>query len=163
MLKDIRIALDIDDCLADFWGEYVKRFGQPKNDAEITRNVHNVLRHDKEFWLSLPKLVDELDFDVELYCTKRVHNKAWTRQWLKANGFPDRPIYQVYYQKDDKSRFIKGKVDLFIDDSFTNVMQCNNAGILTLMPTTEGNAKYNSAYRIPNISKASICEFLENL
>ncbi len=161
-LENIRIGLDIDDCLADFWGAYIARFGQPKSDFEITKNVERILKNDRNFWLNLPKLRD-LDFEPTLYCTKRVNNKAWTKKWLIANGFPDKPIYQVHYQKGNKANFIKGRVDLFIDDSFVNVVQCNNAGILTLLADTEGNKKYDIPYRINDISTKSICEFLNTL
>ena len=82
----LRIGLDIDEVLCDFFNSYIKRFGTPKTDYEITKNVHRKLSTDRNFWLTLPKLRD-IDFVPELYCTKRVNPKSWTKNWLHNNGF----------------------------------------------------------------------------
>ena len=131
-MKRLKIGCDIDDLLAEFINTYYERFGIPKNDFEITRNVQNVLRKDQDFWENLPVL-NRLNFEPELYCTKRVNNKTWTKNWLKKNQFPDKPVYQVYYQKGNKANFIKGKVDVFIDDSVSNFIQMNLAGVPCLL------------------------------
>ena len=102
----LRIGLDIDQVICDFFNSYIKRFGTPKTDYEITKNVHRKLSTDRNFWLTLPKLRD-IDFVPELYCTKRVNPKSWTKNWLHNNGFADRPIYQMLYQKGNKANFIK--------------------------------------------------------
>ena len=128
----LKIGCDIDDVLAEWYDTYFNRFGKPKNDSEITKNVFNVLRHDKNFWENLPVL-NTLSFIPELYCTKRVNSKTYTKNWLKKNGFPMRPIYQMYYQKGNKADLIKGKVDVFIDDSISNVIQMNKAGVPCLL------------------------------
>ena len=136
----LRTGLDIDDVLADFWSAYCERFDTANNpkmleSERITRNVQRILKHDKEFWLSLKPIV-ELDFVPELYCTKRVCNKRWTRQWLIENGFPDRPIYQMVNQHGNKADMIKGRVDVFVDDSVSNVIKMNKSGIPTLLKHT---------------------------
>ena len=46
----LKIGLDIDDVLAEFMQVYLNRFGTPKQDSEITKNVQNVLRKDRFFW-----------------------------------------------------------------------------------------------------------------
>ena len=61
----------------------------------------------KVFWESLPKL-RSIDFTPTLYCTKRINPKQYTKNWLKENNIPLAPVYQMYYQKGDKSRMIKG-------------------------------------------------------
>ena len=117
-MNKLRIGLDIDDTLLDFWNEYLKQFGNPKEDRVITRNVYK-LRRNKSFWENLPKLRD-IDFEPELYCTKRINPKSYTRKSLINHGFPVRPIYQMYYQKGNKADLIKGRVDVFVDDSISN-------------------------------------------
>ena len=133
----MRIGLDIDDCLADFWGAYCDYFDvvhKPKNlqDNIITKNVENILKYDRNFWLNL-KVINKPNFIPELYCTKRVNCKSWTKKWLEINDFPIRPIYQMYYQHGNKANMIKGKVDIFIDDSYSNVVKCIQSGIPALM------------------------------
>ena len=43
----LRISSDIDGCLCEFYTPYLKRFGTPKKDTEITRNVVNILSKDR--------------------------------------------------------------------------------------------------------------------
>lgn len=157
----MRIGLDIDDCLADFMGAYCKYFDTDNNpkmleDAIITRNVQRVLSKDREFWLNLP-VKNFIDFVPELYCTKRVNNKAWTKAWLKANGFPDRPVYQMYHQQGNKADMIKGRVDVFIDDSLTNVMKCNNSGVPALLFHTERSIDC-PLYKVYSLDRDAIIE-----
>lgn len=59
----LRTGLDIDDVLADFWSAYCERFDTANNpkmleSERITRNVQRILKHDKEFWLSLKPIVN---------------------------------------------------------------------------------------------------------
>ena len=71
----LKISLDIDDVLAGFIEMYSIRFDTKHHPARmhtyvITKNVTSILKHDKEFWLSLP-VKNTIDFIPELYCTKR--------------------------------------------------------------------------------------------
>ena len=44
--KRLRIGTDCDGCIDDFWNPYVKKFGYPKSDKEITRNVQRIRKED---------------------------------------------------------------------------------------------------------------------
>ena len=143
----IKIGLDVDDVLAEFMKTYLKRFGSPKNDNEITWNVFNVLRNDKHFWENLPVL-NRLNFIPELYCTKRVNSKVYTKNWLINNGFPKRPIYQMYYQQGNKADLIKGKVDVFIDDSVSNFIKMNLSGVPCLLYDKEYNQHWGPVGKV---------------
>ena len=39
----LKISMDLDGCLCDFYGPYFKKFGNPKKDTEISKNVQNIL------------------------------------------------------------------------------------------------------------------------
>lgn len=151
----MRIGLDIDDVLADFMGTYLNRFGNPKCDFEITKNVQRVLIKDKQFWLNLP-VINNIDFIPELYCTKRVNPKNWTRQWLLDNGFPNKNIYQVICQVRNKADYIKGKVDVFIDDSLSNFIKMNLAGVPCLLLDKEYNRDWGPVGRIYSLQQEEI-------
>lgn len=151
----MRIGLDIDDVLADFMGTYLNRFGNPKCDFEITKNVQRVLIKDKQFWLNLP-VINNIDFIPELYCTKRVNPKNWTRQWLLDNGFPNKNIYQVICQVRNKADYIKGKVDVFIDDSLSNFIKMNLAGVPCLLLDKEYNRDWGPVGRIYSLRQEEI-------
>ena len=151
----MRIGLDIDDVLADFMGTYLNRFGTPKTDFEITKNVSQVLIKDRNFWLNLP-VINTIDFVPELYCTKRVNSKDWTRKWLIDNDFPNKPIYQVICQMRNKADFIKGRVDVFIDDSIGNFIKMNLAGVPCLLKDTPYNQGWGPIGRVYSLNKEEI-------
>jgi len=154
MQQKPRIGLDIDDCILRFMDRYIQRFGTPKSDHHITKNVYK-LRKDKNFWESLEKCND-IDFIPELYCTKRISSKTYTRNSLKKNGFPIVPIYQMYYQQGDKSTLIKGKTDVFIDDSVSNFQKMNKNGVFCLLITTPHNKNFETDLRIDDLKYETI-------
>jgi len=158
--KDIRIGLDLDQVLCDFYGPYVKLFGEPKSDFEITKNVNRKLSKDKTFWLLLP-IINKPNFEPALYCSKRVNPKEWSKQWLKQNGLPNKPFYQVWLQEQNKADFIKGRVDLFIDDSVSNWKQLNEAGIPCLLMDCEYNRNIDTPLRIYSLDIDEIMRVYE--
>lgn len=155
-MQNIRIGLDIDDTLVDFWGEYLKKFGNPKDYYTITKHVYS-LKNDRNFWENLPK-INDIDFIPELYCTKRINPKNYTRASLYKQGFPIRPIYQVYTQRGNKADIIKGRVDVFIDDSIFNFEQMNKSGILCLLIDSPNNQNYKTDLRIYDLKYDTILE-----
>ena len=154
--QKLRVGLDIDDTILDFFGEYLKKFGKPKSGPQITKNV-NKLKKDKQFWENLPKL-REIDFIPELYCTKRINSKIYTRKSLVNNGFPIRPIYQMYYQHGNKATMIKGRVDVFVDDSVSNFVKMNNSGVFCLLMDAPYNQSYSTDLRINDLNYETILE-----
>jgi 5'(3')-deoxyribonucleotidase len=145
---NLRVSFDIDDTLAGFWEAYIKMFPGDKNliDSVITKNV-NTLRHNKEFWESL-SVIDRPNFEPYNYCTKRVNCKSYTRNWLANNGFPIKPIYQVYYQKSNKADYIKGRCDVLIDDSISNVQNAIKSGLPALLIDRPHNQNGDPVFRI---------------
>lgn len=152
---ELRIGCDADGVLDDFWNPYIKRFGQPKNDYEITKNVQQKLFRDKKFWTTLPVL-HKPNFDVTLYCTKRTSLKSYLRQWLEENEFPLAPIYQVLYQYGSKAPLIKGRIDVFIDDSVANFLDLNRAGIPCLLMDNPSNKHLGPILRVHSLQKEEI-------
>ena len=151
----LRIGLDLDDTLNEFMNPYLERFGYPKSDGEITKNVQQVLIKDRKWWINLP-IKNKINFIPELYCTKRVCNKDYSKTWLKNNGYPNKPVYQVLYQHANKARYIKGRVDIFIDDSVSNFIQMNLAGLPCLLIASESNEKWGPYGKIYSLDKEEI-------
>lgn len=151
MLKQVRISLDLDDTLTSFYNSYKSYFKADKNpkvlnNSTITKNVYK-LRTNKDFWLSLNK-IDDIDFEPINYCTKRINPKQWSREWLINNGFPNKPIYQMYYQQGNKADLIKGRCDVLIDDSVSNVVKCINSGVPALLIDRPHNQWFGPMFRI---------------
>lgn len=141
-MKHLKIGLDLDDCIFDFINPYLKRFGIPKNDYEITRNVQRILIQDKDFWLNQP-VIHRPNFIPILYCTKRVHKKKWTKEQLVINNLPLVPIYQIYTQSLNKATRIKGRVDVFVDDSVSNMIAMNLSGLPCLLLDSPNNQNWD--------------------
>lgn len=158
----LRIALDLDDCIFDFYGTYQRYFPNPKDweDARITRNVWK-LEYDKFFWENLP-LIERPNFEPHIYATKRINSKIYTRNCLRKYGLPVKPIYQTLYQYGNKADIIKGKCDVLIDDSITNVLKAIGKGLPALLITRPHNIKYDFKYRISSLDYNEI-EYMYNL
>lgn len=155
----LRIALDIDQTLADFEGAYNKHYKTDMSkeaDFHITKNVYK-LRHNKSFWSNLA-VIDRPDFTPHIYATKRINPKSYTKEWLSKNGFPKRPIYQTIYQYGNKADIIKGRCDVLIDDSYSNVVKCNKSGVVALLIDRPHNRHIKTDYRIYNLSYEEIVD-----
>ena len=147
MIKRLRIGSDIDQVLADWAGPFFRRFN-PKNDADITRICNQILAKDRNFWLNLPVIRRFEGFEPVLYCTKRSCLKTYSKEWIDNNDFPHKPVYQVFCQTDNKARYIKGRCDVFIDDSPINFIQMNKSGVPTLLMDTPYNQNLGPMLRI---------------
>jgi uncharacterized HAD superfamily protein len=151
----LRIACDIDDCIADFLNAYFDKYGKPKKgDFEITKNVYK-LKNNKKFWENLPVL-ERMDFEPCIYSTKRINSKRYTKNWLIKNNFPLKPIYQMYSQKGNKASMIKGRCDVLVDDSYSNVMKAIKSGLPALLLTRPHNSHILTPYRINSLKYAEI-------
>lgn len=161
----MRIGLDIDNVIADWDSGYIKRFGKfPKYDWAITRNVNNILIHERDFWLNLP-LLNMPDFIPRLFCSARVNSKNWTKAYLKKYGL-NSPLYQVNGYHISKYDLLKGKVDLFIDDSLKNFIDLNQKGIPCLLMDSNNNKSWKNIGRIHSLKINEIIpiyeEFIKN-
>lgn len=135
-MNKLKISLDIDDTIAGFTISYKKRFKtDPKYDWCITRNVNNILIHEKEFWLNLP-VIEMPNFTPRMYCSARVNPKRWSKQYLRDNGFPEAPLFQVPGYKLSKAKTLKGRCDVHIEDSMKNFLDLNSKGIPCLLYNT---------------------------
>lgn len=147
----LRIGLDIDNTIADFDQAYISRFKKwPNYDWAISRNVEHILVHEREFWLNIPVL-RRPDFQPKLYCSARVNKKVWSKKYLKDNGFPDAPLYQVPGYKLSKAKVLKGRVDVFVEDSIKNFKDLNSNGIPCLLIDSQTNQDWGPIGRIYNL------------
>lgn len=159
-MKKLKVGFDLDDTIFDFYGKYLSIFGTPKSSVEITKNVYN-LRKNKKFWENL-EIINTPDFIPELFCTKRINSKRYTKKALQPIiGNKSIPIYQLYYYKSKKSSRIKGKVDVFIDDSIDNFIELNNAGIPCLLIDSLWNREFDTPLRIFSLKYREI-EYVYN-
>ena len=155
----LRIGLDIDDTIVDWRNAHEKRFKcklSTMEDYQITKQVLKC-RNDKEFWTNL-KLLEKPDFTPELYCTKRINSKDYTKTCLDKLKLPIRPIYQIYTQAANKANYVKGRCDVLIDDSYSNVKACIDKGLPALLITRPHNKHIDTPYRINHLRYKDIAD-----
>lgn len=146
--EHLRISFDVDGVLADFESGYLKRFKKwPNYDWAITRNVANILIHERDFWLNLPVL-NKLEFTPKMYCSARVNPKRWSKQYLRDHDFPEAPLFQVPGYKLSKAKTLKGRCDVHIEDSIKNFLDLNTKGIPCLLYNTKANENLGPIGRI---------------
>lgn len=153
----LRISLDCDGTLFDFWSAYCLKFHKTKSYLEnfkITKNVRK-LRLDKDFWENLD-LIERPNFEPYNYCTRRINSKVYTRNCMLKHDLPIKPIYQVFTQQRNKADIIKGRCDVLIDDDRFNVEQCISAGVPALLIDRPHNQDGNMMYRIFSLDYAEI-------
>jgi uncharacterized HAD superfamily protein len=153
-LKPKKIGLDIDGVLADFVGHLMKISGneghipQHWNDP-IIRDEFDKVKHDSSFWLTMPTLIDrsEITFEPHCYITARSIAPAITQEWLDRNKFPKATLYCVNEGESKVEMAKKSGIDIFIDDSFSNFQELNNAGVFTYLYNAKYNKKYNVGHK----------------
>lgn len=145
---NLNISCDIDGCLCDFYSPYIERFGEPKKDGEITKNVVSILSKDKSFWINLPK-INTLNWTPKQYTTARTIRKQWIKEYLDKEGFPEAPVYQIFGYKLSKYHHIKaGGCNLHIDDSISVFIDLNLKGIPCLLYDNPSNRGWGPIGRI---------------
>lgn len=144
----LKISMDIDGCLCDFYGPYFDRFGQPKKNTDISKNVVNILAKDKEFWMNLP-VINELNWIPKQYTTARVISKQWIKDYLRKELFPEAPVYQIFgYGISKYSKIKMGGCHLHIDDSLSVFLDLNAKGIPCLLLDSPYNKEWGPIGRI---------------
>lgn len=154
----IRISLDLDGTVVEFYNHYISKFGKPKTDLEITKNVRNVLVRDKDFWLTQP-VIHIPNFSVYSYCTARIIPKKWIKEQIVINNLPQAPIYQVYGVSLSKYPQIKRSgCDVHIDDSIEVFKDLNSKGIPCLLLDAPNNQEWGPIGRVHSLDKEEIEE-----
>lgn len=155
-MKRLNIGCDLDDTIFGFTDGYIKRFKRlPNKDWAITRNVNNILSKERDFWIGLP-VIRRPNFVPKLYCSSRVNKKCWTKKAIELNNLPNSPLYQIPGYNIPKYTRIKGRIDVFIDDSPYQWKTLNLAGVPTLLMDTPYNQDLGPIGRIYSLDYAEI-------
>ena len=159
MIKRLNIGCDLDDTIFGFSQGYIKRFKKwPKYDWAITRNVSHILINERNFWINLPVIRRPIGFEPKLYCSSRVNKKSWSKKAIEINDLPNSPLYQVPGYHIPKSKYIKGRVDVFIEDSPHQWKALNLAGIPCLLIDSPNNKEYGPVLKINSLDYDEIEE-----
>jgi len=153
-LKLPKIGLDIDGVIADFTGAWNKLYPEvlvnPSSwylDRKVGKRF-NQMRADgtlDDFYMNIQPLMkpEELPFDVHCFITSRPVSTEVTEAWLDKFHFPARPVYTVDIRQSKVQVAKDAGVEIFIDDSFENFVEMNNAGICTYLYSAPWNDKHD--------------------
>ena len=156
-MKQLRIALDLDDTIFNWRSAHEKKFNCDVSKLPtVTINAQvESLKYDRQFWSNL-ELLEKPDFTPCIYATKRMNSKKYTVKCLQKYSLPRVPIYQIEKQDDNKARVIKGHCDVLIDDSWFNVQQCLSKGVPALLITRPLNQHIDTPYRVNSLKYKEI-------
>lgn len=154
----VKISLDLDNTIFEWTNHYESKFGIPKTDLEITRNVVGPLRKDKKFWMSQP-VINYPNFTPWCYCTSRVIKKEWIKEQLFKNNLPKAPIYQVHGVALSKyNQLKKASINCHVDDSISVFKDLNLKGIPCLLLDSPYNQEWGPVGRVYNLDREEIEE-----
>ena len=154
----IEISLDLDGTVVEFENHYISKFGVPKSDLEISKNVSGVLMKDRDFWLSQP-LINTPNFIPKCYCTARLIKKDWIKKQLMLNNLPKAPIYQVFgYNLSKAPQLKRANIHCHIDDSLSVFKDLNSKGIPCLLLDSPNNKEWGPVGRIYSLEYEEIEE-----
>lgn len=152
-LRMAKIGLDIDEVLADWVGHWTKYHGQEVPEVwNFDRKIgskFDLLKNDKDFWLSIPVKTkpSDIHFEPHCYITSRSIPKEWTEEWLDKNGFPAMPVYSVGFGMSKVDVAKQSGIELFVDDRYENFVELNQNGIFCFLFDAPHNQRYDVGHR----------------
>lgn len=161
-LQDKRCALDLDGVLVNFTKGFVdlaRKKGHILPEEKDYIQAHwnfphsmtylwEEIKSSKDFWLNLEPIEANRNFGFEptLYISSRSIPVEWTTEWLEKNGFPNSKV--IHTNGASKLDVLKeNNIDIMVDDSWENFIDCNKGGICTYLMNASYNEKYSVGYK----------------
>lgn len=165
-LRPIKIGLDVDEVLAAYCQGWANYWGtNPKPTAWcFDRNIKARFKEMEEkklldeFYSNLEPLVKPEDIPFEPYCyiTSRPTPTSVTEEWLDKHGFPTSPVYSLGLGVSKVETAKEVGIDVYVDDSYRNFVELNNAGICCFLWDRPHNQRYDVGYKRINSFKALV-------
>lgn len=149
-----KIGLDIDGVLANFtlaWHELYPEVSPTPNTWYLDPKIGERFRAMRaantldDFYLNIKPHIspEEIPFEPHCYITSRPVTREITEQWLKKNGFPEKPVISLELKSSKVNVAKNAGVDIFIDDFYDNFVDLNNNGVFCYLYTAPWNTRYD--------------------
>jgi len=154
-LKLPKIGLDVDGVLADWttaWNEiYPEVLINPSSwylDRKVGKRFKQMEKEGvlNDFYVNNVKPLikaENLPFIPHCYITARPVPVEVTEEWLDKYHFPAKHVYSIDAATSKIDVAKKAGVEIFIDDSFDNFVELNNAGITTYLYSAPWNLQHD--------------------
>lgn len=155
----MKLGFDIDGVLAEFSGHFLNKYtptdlsGPLHWDDERFKINFPKTYNDKEFWLSIPRMIYPQDLPLRPHCyiTARPIPNEWTMEWLWKNGFPYAPLYTVGHDGSKVEVFKQSGATHFVDDALHNYDELIAAGIPCFLLTRSHNESRDTPHRVDKL------------
>jgi hypothetical protein len=152
-LKIPKIGLDVDGIIADFTGAwhdlYPEISATPNSyylDRQIKQRFVDMTANGTldKFYMDIQPLMkpEDLPFEPHCYITSRPVSQELTEDWLDMYHFPCKKVYSVGLRTSKVEACKEAGVEIFVDDSYDNFVELNNAGIFTYLYSAPWNLRY---------------------
>ena len=150
MISTPRIALDVDDVVADFTRGFEEKTGLKLNpywqsNYEIMSKL-NELRDDKDFWVNLP-VRHRPNFEPTMYISSRGIPEEYTKEFIQKNGLPCAPVVHVPWNTSKVDVLKDNNIDILCDDKCENFTDATKAGVFCYLVDTPANRYFDAKGR----------------
>lgn len=148
--KTPRIALDVDDVVADFLGGYERETGDKLNpywnaSYGIPEKLQ-ILKDNKDFWVNLDVL-HHPNFEPTCYISSRSIPVEFTQEFIQKAGLPCAPVFHVPWNTSKIDLLKTNKIDILIDDKPQNFTEATQAGIFCYLMDANHNKWFDAKNR----------------
>lgn len=152
MEKEIKIFLDIDDVIFNWFEAFAKRFNSKVlkswSNSNLVKKRLDIVSKEKHFWLNLP-IRNVPNFTPAGFVSARGIPITWTRESLKINKVPGRSnVHQVHWGQSKLEILKNLGCNIFIDDKYETFKELNKNGIFCLLMDAPHNQNIKTKYRI---------------
>lgn len=148
-----RIGLDVDEVICDFtlaWGNTWGTDTRPEfwnYDSKMGERFSEMSKAGTldDFFLSLELKMEprDLPFEPCCYVTSRPVDSSVTEKYLYSKGFPQVPVITVGHGGSKVEALKNQRVDIFVDDSYSNFVEINKGGILCYLWDAPHNRRFD--------------------
>lgn len=145
-----RVALDVDDVVADFLGGFAEKTGLELNNYwacnyEIGDKLKELM-NDEDFWVNL-KVKNFPNFEPACYISSRSIPVEFTKKFIQKAGLPCAPVYHVPWNESKVEILKREKIDILVDDKVQNFLEATKAGIFCYLMNAPHNLHFDAKGR----------------